>query len=651
MGTWPQEGALKSDHISLFFDKFLRTETTRKMRTKPTCSFKKRTWWKGTSSEIYLWWKIKTCSSVIVYFCFPPHSLAVHTDTNLHLAPALRLEPSAPFSIASSTTGTNFTFGPAAGAAVTALRLAQIETQAQIALQQLATLATITVNNQHPNNNGLTAALLPHLALLSLLNRQRVSAVGFNVDTNTKTYRTTQPYLSAVMYHHHSQQGTQPFSNGPRPPHHQPPPNQHQNRPSSDMLSQTMSFQFPRPTQLPDELESALAIRGARDMDHRLIDHMNRPNQGSGSGISQQGSYGSNPVTLTSDSQAAHQQQGVDWSNYQPPTKLFASPPPSASSQPQRHQGPQQQPQSSHAGTSMPGWAAPPSESPSSQARHPHNAGGDSQGLYTPESAGSILASFGLSNEDLEVLSHYPDDQLTPDTLPFILRDIQINKSGNQKPVAASSSFSRNIHDILMPPSRSSPMARSRSPEVPSLLTVTQTAGKVIDYGHASRSKEEDTPRETFKREPLSSERTVKMYPSSSAPKPEKPERRQVRLEHAEPSKHGDRDYRRTTSDHRKSNRSPAREFPPSSKTRNLDRDYRRDGLKPRPSSETRSEGSSRRSLSSSSGTKAHSGGKKLPTPTMISDFSAMSPKVYPHTCSLCHTQCDQEKVSANMSS
>lgn len=577
----------------------------------------------------------------------------MHTDSNLHLAPALRLEPSATFSIANSTRGTHFIFGPVAGvAAATALRLAQIETQAQIALQQLATLATITVNNQSPNNNGLTAALPPHLALLNLLNRQRDSAVGFNVDRNTKTYRTTQPYLSATMYHHHSQQqGAQPFSNGPRPPHHQPPPNQHQNRPSSDMLSQTMGFQFPRPTQLPDELESALAIRGARDMDHRLIDHMNRPsqhqNQGSGSGISQQGSYGSNPVTLTSDNQAGHQ-QGVDWSNYQPPTKLFASPPPGTSNQSQRHQGPQQQPQSSHAGTSIPGWAAPPSDSPSSQARHPHGVGGDGQGLYTPESAGSILASFGLSNEDLEVLSHYPDDQLTPDTLPFILRDIQINKSGNQKTVA-SSSFSRSMHDMLLPPSRSSPLARSRSPEVPSLLTVTQTAGKVIDYGHASRSKEENSTRETFKREPLSSERTVKMYPSSSAPKAEKAERRQVHLEHAESGKHGDRDYRRTSSDHRKSNRSPVREFPPSSKSRNLDRDYRREGPKPRPSSESRSDASSRRSLSSSSGTKPHSSGKKLPTPTMISDFSAVSPKVYPHTCSLCHIQCDQEKVSANM--
>ncbi|KAM6941936.1 uncharacterized protein PEZ65_003905 isoform 4-T4 [Lycodopsis pacificus] len=459
------------------------------------------------------------------------------------------------------------------------------------------------------------------------------------------------------MYHHHSQQqGPPPFSNGPRPPHHQQPPNQHQNRPPSNMLSQGMGFQFPRPTQLPDELESALAIRGARDMDHRLVDHMNRPNQhqnqGSGSGFSQHGSYGSNPITLSSDNQSGRQ-QGVDWSSYQPPTKLFANPPPSASQQSQRQQGPQQQPQSSHAGTSIPSWNAPVNDSPSPQVRHPHAGGsgvsGDGQALYTPESAGSILASFGLSNEDLEVLSHYPDDQLTPDTLPFILRDIQINKSGNPKTVAStsSSSLSRSIHDMPLPPSQSSPLTRSRSPEVPSLLTVTQTAGKVIDYGHASRAKDETTTRATFKRERLSNERTVKMFPSSSsssAPKLEKAERRQVRLEHSDSSKHGDRDYRRMSGDHRKSSRSPGREFPPPSKSRNLDRDYRRDGPKPRPPSEAKSEASLRRSLSSSSGSRPHSSSKKLPTPTMICDFSAVSPKVYPHTCSLCHTLCDQEK-------
>lgn len=405
-----------------------------------------------------------------------------------------------------------------------------------------------------------------------------------------------------------------------------------------------MGFQFPRPTQLPDELESALAIRGARDMDHRLIDHRNQQNQhhnqNSGSGISQPGSYGANPVTVSSDTQPTHQ-QGVEWSAYQPPTKLFGNP--SASQQSQ------QQPQSGHTGLKLSSWTGPASSSSLSQACQ-SVGGGEGQGLYTPESAGSILASFGLSNEDLEVLSHYPDDQLTPDTLPFILRDIQINKSGNLKTVASTSaSFSPGVRDIPLPTSQHLPLTRSQSPEVPSLLTVTQTAGKVIDYGHASRANDENSNRETFKREPLSSEQTVKMYPSSSTAKVDKTERRQVHLEHTEPSKHGDKDYRRTSSDHCKSRRSPGREFPPASKARNLDQDYRRERPKPRPASEIRNEDSSRRSLSSSSDSKPINKSKMFPTPAMISDFSGVPPKVYPHTCSLCHTQCDQDKVSVNM--
>lgn len=449
------------------------------------------------------------------------------------------------------------------------------------------------------------------------------------------------------------------------------------------MMSQRMDFQFPAPAQLSNELQSTLTMHGTRDVDHRAVDSKDIPNQHQGQrsscGISQQGSYRSNPVTFDSDSHSG-QQQGVDWSNYPPQSKMFITPPTPPPHGGHMAQNPAQNPQSSHTGTRLPNWTGP-------AVKHliPRSGGGDGQGqsLYTAESAGSILASFGLSNEDLEVLSHYPDDQLTPDTLPFILRDIQINKSGDQKNAAAApaSSFSRSIHK--MSPSSSSSLARSHSPEVPSLLTVTQTAGKVIDYGHASRAKEETTSRETFKREQLSSEKRVKLYPSSSTPpKVAKIERQPVSLKHNNSDKHGDQDYRRADADHRradadhrrmdadhrrmdtdhrrmdadhrrmdtdhrKSSRSPRREFPPPSKSRNLDRDYRRDGPKPRPSPKRRSEETLRRPVPSSD-SKLHGGSKKLPTPAMISDFSSVTPKVYPHTCSLCHTQCDQEKVSTD---
>ncbi|XP_015259195.1 PREDICTED: zinc finger protein 638-like [Cyprinodon variegatus] len=403
----------------------------------------------------------------------------------------------------------------------------------------------------------------------------------------------------------HQQQGPQQFPNPSRPPHHQPNAGQHPNHPNM----QGMGFQFPRPNQLPDELESALAIRGSRDVDHRQMDHMNQSNQnqGSAAGMGQHGGYGSQPMLRPADNQPGHQ-QGVDWSNYPPPSALFA---------PTQHP-----PQSSQEGTRLPNWNPPIGDSQSPQPRQLLGDGGraEGQGMYTPESAGSILASFGLSNDDLEVLSHYPDDQLTPDTLPFILRDIQLNKSGKK-----SSSASSSLYPPNMPPPHT-----SQSAEVPSLLTVTQTAGKVIDYGHASRGTEEGSTRETFKREQLS--------------KVDKTERRQICLDPKEPSKHGDQDYRRANCEKRKSSRSPARDFAPLPKSHNLDRDYRRVESRRRSSSETRSEASSRRSPSSSSASRQHGGSKKLPTPTMISDFAAMSPKVYPHTCSLCHIQCDQEK-------
>ncbi|XP_032041947.1 zinc finger protein 638 isoform X2 [Aythya fuligula] len=90
----------------------------------------------------------------------------------------------------------------------------------------------------------------------------------------------------------------------------------------------------------------------------------------------------------------------------------------------------------------------------------------NAQSRYTPESASSILASFGLSNEDLEELSRYPDDQLTPENMPLILREIRIRKMG---------------HSLsgLHPP--------SRGEETLGGTSGAAVKGKVIDYGHASK--------------------------------------------------------------------------------------------------------------------------------------------------------------------
>ncbi|XP_065518620.1 zinc finger protein 638 isoform X1 [Lathamus discolor] len=93
---------------------------------------------------------------------------------------------------------------------------------------------------------------------------------------------------------------------------------------------------------------------------------------------------------------------------------------------------------------------------PAQVSEHNSNA----QTRYTPESASSILASFGLSNEDLEELSRYPDDQLTPENMPRILREIRVRKMGPSIP---------GLH------------AQSRGEDAVGVKS------KVIDYGHASK--------------------------------------------------------------------------------------------------------------------------------------------------------------------
>ncbi|XP_071664521.1 zinc finger protein 638 isoform X2 [Patagioenas fasciata] len=108
------------------------------------------------------------------------------------------------------------------------------------------------------------------------------------------------------------------------------------------------------------------------------------------------------------------------------------------------------------------GTAGPKPPGPARGAEQSSNA----QNRYTPESASSILASFGLSNEDLEELSRYPDDQLTPENMPLILREIRIRKMGHSAAGARS---------------------QRRGEETVGGTSGAAVKSKVIDYGHASK--------------------------------------------------------------------------------------------------------------------------------------------------------------------
>ncbi|XP_061664942.1 uncharacterized protein znf638 [Syngnathoides biaculeatus] len=101
------------------------------------------------------------------------------------------------------------------------------------------------------------------------------------------------------------------------------------------------------------------------------------------------------------------------------------------------------------------------------------------QPKFTSETAANILGHFGLEKDDLEHLISYPEDQITPANLPFILRQIRIQKSkkGQSKPIPEPA------------PARgdnwgSPGLGGIKREDKPSTLLQSST---IIDYGHTSK--------------------------------------------------------------------------------------------------------------------------------------------------------------------
>lgn len=108
---------------------------------------------------------------------------------------------------------------------------------------------------------------------------------------------------------------------------------------------------------------------------------------------------------------------------------------------------------------------------------------------HTTETALTILRQHGLEKEDLEHLISYPEDQMTPANLPYILRQIRIHKAKRTATAGQPKSFSNHQ------PSASVSGMSSQSLSIPGTSASSHTgmssAGlqprKVIDYGHTSK--------------------------------------------------------------------------------------------------------------------------------------------------------------------
>ncbi|XP_076580489.1 uncharacterized protein znf638 isoform X2 [Chaetodon auriga] len=108
---------------------------------------------------------------------------------------------------------------------------------------------------------------------------------------------------------------------------------------------------------------------------------------------------------------------------------------------------------------------------------------------YTFESAANILQQFGLEKEDLEQLISYPEDQITPAKLPFILREIRLQKAKRATPEIQPNPYpelqpnrnqgGRDSHNLST--SGGAGMCQE------AMSSAVLQPSKVIDYGHTAK--------------------------------------------------------------------------------------------------------------------------------------------------------------------
>lgn len=292
-------------------------------------------------------------------------------------------------------------------------------------------------------------------------------------------------------------------------------------------------------------------------------------------------------------------------------------------------------------------WNCPPSE-----GMDEFNTRG--QRCYTDENASSILANFGLSNEDLEELSHYPDNQLTPGNMPFILRDIRMRKTARQGPSfppqfrekgsfhdgdGGCSSMMKtrvfnygpeNRHGIYNPREASEGGRRGFQPQQAASVPVAANNPMNAVEGPTHQLGFQGSPRnmQPFPCRPrLPSARPM----GTPAVRPMRPPMSQPVMppafRHTLPQTPVLPDVAQSLKpDHRPGfSTSNPTTIPPG-----LARGQKKFSASPRP-------------FRSQTETQMM---QKLPTPSMMNDYYAVSPKVFPHVCSLCNFECGHSEVS-----
>ncbi|KAL7374999.1 hypothetical protein ABVT39_010535 [Epinephelus coioides] len=105
---------------------------------------------------------------------------------------------------------------------------------------------------------------------------------------------------------------------------------------------------------------------------------------------------------------------------------------------------------------------------------------------YTSESASNILLHFGLGKEDLEHLISFPEDQITPANLPFILRQIRMEKAKRATAAVQSKPEPQPTRSVSGTESHSLSSSGGAEMHHKVMSSAFPQPSKVIDYGHTA---------------------------------------------------------------------------------------------------------------------------------------------------------------------
>lgn len=120
----------------------------------------------------------------------------------------------------------------------------------------------------------------------------------------------------------------------------------------------------------------------------------------------------------------------------------------------------------------------------------PVNSIEPSRPKYTSESAANILLHFGLEKEDLEHLISFPENQITPENLPYILRQIRLKKAKRDNVAPQPKLYLDSQPTPGMSGMDRLSSSRGVGMQQDEVSSSVLQPSKIIDYGHISKYTE-----------------------------------------------------------------------------------------------------------------------------------------------------------------